>query len=93
MCMGGGLGCEPWMGEALGRCGPPFRHQVQHGQQEAAEGVGLLFGPLVLFHQHVQQTPRLQLGDVTQVAWEKRHLKYVSIITVRDVQVYIYIYI
>lgn len=63
------LGCEPWMGEALGCCGPPFRHQVQHGQQEAAEVVGLLFRPLVLFYQHVEQTPRLQLGNVTQVAF------------------------
>lgn len=65
------LRCEPWVGEALGRCSPPFRHQVQHGQEEAAEGVGLLFGPLVLFYQDVKQTPRLQLGDVTQVTWEK----------------------
>lgn len=59
------------MGEALGRRGPPFRHQVQHGQQEAAEGVGLLLGPLILLHQDVEQPPRLQLGDVSQVAWEK----------------------
>lgn len=58
------------MGEALGRCGSPFRHQVQHGQKEAAKALGLLFGPLVLFYQHVKQTPRLQLGDVTQVTWE-----------------------
>ena len=53
---GGGwpLGCEPWMGEAVGRRGPPFRHQVQHGQQEAAEAVCLVFGPLVLFYQDVE---------------------------------------
>lgn len=44
------LGDEPWMREALGRCGPPFRHQVQHWQQEAAEAVCLIFGPLILFH-------------------------------------------
>lgn len=48
------LGCEPWMGEALGCRGPPFRHQVQHWQQEAAERVRLVFGPLVLFYQHVK---------------------------------------
>lgn len=48
------LGREPWMREALGRCGPPFRHQVQHGQQEAAEVVCFIFGPLVLFYQHVK---------------------------------------
>lgn len=65
------LGCEPWMGEALGCCGPLFRHQVKHGEKEAAEGVGLLFGPLILFYQHVQQTPGLQLGDVTQIACKK----------------------
>lgn len=62
------LGRQPWMGEALGCRGPPFRHQVQHGQQEAAEGVCLIFGPLVLFYQHVKQPPWLQPGDVTQVA-------------------------
>lgn len=65
------LGSEPRMGEALGCCCPPFRHQVQHGQKEAAERVGLLFGPLVLLYQHLKQTPRFQLGDVTQVACEK----------------------
>lgn len=60
------------MGEALGSCGPALRHQVQHGQQEAAEVVRLLFGPLVLLNQHVEQTPRLQLGDVTQVTWDTK---------------------
>lgn len=65
------LGSEPWMGEALSRCGSPLRHQVKHGQQEAAERVGLLLGPLVLLNQDVEQSPRLQLGDVSQVAWEK----------------------
>lgn len=65
------LGREPWVGQTLSCCGPPLRHQVQHGQQKAAETVRLLFGPLVLFYQDVEQTPRLQLGDVTQVAWEK----------------------
>lgn len=64
------------MGEALSCCGPPFRHQVQHGQQKAAETVRLLFGPLVLFYQDVKQTPRLQLGDVPQIAWEKHGLKH-----------------
>lgn len=54
MCTGGPLGREPWMGEALGRGGPPFRHQVKHGQQEGAEGVRLLFGPLILLYQHVK---------------------------------------
>lgn len=68
MGMGSFLGREPWMGEALGCSGPPFRHQVQHGQKEAAERVCLLFGPLVLLYQDVKQTPRLQLGDVTEVA-------------------------
>lgn len=71
---GGGvqaLGGEPWVREALGRRGPPFRHQVQHGQQEAAERVSLLLGPLVLLHQDFEQAPRLQLGDVSQVTWEK----------------------
>lgn len=60
------------MGEALGSRGPPLRHQVQHGQQEGAEVVRLLFGPLVLLNQHVEQTPRLQLGDVTQVTWDAK---------------------
>lgn len=54
VCAGGPLGCEPRMGEALGCGGSPFRHQVQHGQQEGAEGVCLIFGPLILFYQHVK---------------------------------------
>lgn len=55
------------MRETLGGSCPPFRHKIQHGHQEAAEGVGLLFGPLVLVYQDVEQTPRLQLGDMAQV--------------------------
>lgn len=85
----GPLRREPGMGEALCRGGPPFRHQVQHGLEEAAEGVGLIFGPLVLFYQHVKQTPRLQLGDVAQVTWEKRHI---SIITVMNIHVWMHIF-
>lgn len=57
------------MGEALGCGGSSFRHQVQHGKQEAAERVGLLFGPLILFYQDIKQTPRLQLGDVPEIAF------------------------
>lgn len=69
---GGRLGCEPRVGEAVGGRGSPLGHQVQHGQQEAAEAVRLLFGPLVFIHQDVEQAPRLQLGDVTQVTWDSR---------------------
>lgn len=64
------------MGEALGCGGSSFRHQVQHGKQEAAERVGFLFGPLILFYQDIKQTPRLQLGDVPEIAWGKTHLKF-----------------
>ena len=57
------------MGEALGGTGPLLGDQVQHGQQEGAEGDGLLLGPLVLLHQHLEQPPGLQLGDVAELPW------------------------
>ena len=57
------------MGEALGGAGPLLGYQVQHGQQEGAEGDGLLLGPLVLLHQHLEQTPGFQLCDVAELSW------------------------
>lgn len=42
--------CQPSMRETLSGCGPPFGNKVQHRLQEAAEVVGLFFGPLVLLH-------------------------------------------
>lgn len=59
------------MFQALGGCGSFLRQQLQHGQQEGAELGGLLPRPLVLIQQDLQQTPRLQLGDVSQLPCEE----------------------
>lgn len=65
------LGREPRVREAEGCRGPSLRDQVQHWQQKTAEVVSFFFWPLVLFNQNVEQTPRLQFGDVTQITWKK----------------------
>lgn len=61
LCLGG----DPGVFQALGGCGSFLRQQLQHGQQEGAELGGFLPRPLVLIQQDLQQTPRLQLGDVS----------------------------
>lgn len=65
------LGREPRVREAEGCCGPSLRNQVQHWQQKTAEVMSFFLWPLVLFYQNIEQPPRLQLGDVTQIAWNK----------------------
>lgn len=70
-----GLCVEPGVLQALRRRGSPVGLQLQHGQQEVAELGGLVQGPLVLLQQHLEQTPRLQVGNVSQLTWggaEKR---------------------
>lgn len=73
------LGCEPRVGEAEGCCCPPLRDQVQHGQQKTAEVMSFFFWPLVLFHQNIEQTPRLQFGDVAQITWKKMDIFFLEI--------------
>lgn len=58
---------EPGVAQAVCGCGSFLRDQLQHGQEEVSEALGLFVGPLVLLHQHLQQTPRLQLSDVFQI--------------------------
>ena len=65
------LGCEPWVREAEGGCGPSLRDQVQHWQQKTAEVMSFFFWPLILFYQNIKQTPRLQFGDVAQITWNE----------------------
>lgn len=64
----GSLRVQPGVPQALRRRGPPVRLQLQHGQQEVAELSRLVQRPLVLLQQHLEQAPRLQVGDVTQLA-------------------------
>ena len=71
-CAGLPLGGDPGMAQALGCSGPLLRDEVQHGKQEVGEGVRFLRRPLVLLHQHLQQPPRLQPGDVLQVPCGRR---------------------
>lgn len=56
------------MKQALGGGSSLLRDQLQHGKQEVSEALGFFSGPLVLVDQHLQQAPRLQLGDVFQIA-------------------------
>lgn len=62
------LGVDPGVAQAVPRRGPLLRHHLQHGQQEVGEVAGVLVRPAVLLHQYVEQRPRLQLGDVPQLA-------------------------
>lgn len=55
------------MAQALCGRGSLLRDQLQHGNQEVGEALGFFSGPLVLVNQHLQQAPRLQLGDVFQI--------------------------
>lgn len=64
-----GLCVEPGVLQALRRRGSPVGLQLQHGQQEVAELGGLVQGPLVLLQQHLEQTPRFQVGNVSQLTW------------------------
>lgn len=59
---------EPGVAQALCGRGSLLRDQLQHGKQEVGEALGFFAGPLVLVDQHLQQAPRLQLGDVLQIA-------------------------
>lgn len=66
-CLGEPLEGEPAVAQAFGGCGSFLRDELQHGQKKVCEALGLLPRPLVLVLQDLQQTPRLQLGDVLQV--------------------------
>lgn len=74
---GGGGRCNGWrsplegkpgVAQALCGRGSLLWDQLQHGEQEVGEALGFLTGPLVFVDQHLQQAPRLQLGDVFQIA-------------------------
>lgn len=58
---------EPGVTQALRGCGSLLWDQLQHGKQEVSKALGFFTGPLVLVNQHLQQAPRLQLGDVFQI--------------------------
>lgn len=62
------LGVDPRVAEAVACRGSLLGYHLQHGQQEMGEVAGVLVRPSVLFNQHVEQRPRLQLGDVSQLA-------------------------
>lgn len=57
------------MAQALCGRGSLLWDQLQHGKQEVSEALGFFTGPLVLVNQHLQQAPRLQLGDVFQITF------------------------
>lgn len=58
------LESKPGVAQALCGCGSLLWDQLQHGNQEVGEALCFFTGPLVLVNQHLQQAPRLQLGDV-----------------------------
>lgn len=62
------LRVDPGVVEAFAGRGPLLGHHLQHGKQEVGEVSGVFVRPAVLLHQHVEQRPRLQLGDVPQLA-------------------------
>lgn len=58
---------EPGVTQALCGRGSLLWDQIQHGKQEVGEALGFFTGPLVFVHQHLQEAPGLQLGDVFQI--------------------------
>ena len=56
------------MPQTISRRGALLRIKVQHREQELGEGDRLGLRPLVLLGEDFVQRPRLQLGDVTQLA-------------------------
>lgn len=58
---------EPGVAQALCSCGSFLGDQLQHGKQKVGEALSFFTGPLVFINQHLQQAPRLQLGDVFQI--------------------------
>lgn len=58
---------EPGVAQAFCSRGSLLWDQLQHGKQEVCEALRLFAGTLVLVYQHLQETPRLQLGDVFQI--------------------------
>ena len=50
------------------RRGSLVRVKGQHRDEPVGEGLGHLLLPLVLVCQHLEQGPRLQLGDISQLA-------------------------
>lgn len=63
---------QPRVLQALRCRRSPLRLQLQHGQQEITELSRLIQRPLVLLQQNLEQTPRLQVGDVTQLTWNRK---------------------
>lgn len=59
---------QPGMLQALRRRCPYNRVVLEHWQQKVGELLGLYGIPIVLLHQHIEQTPRLQFGNVPQAA-------------------------
>jgi len=59
---------QPRMLQALCRRSADDWIVLEHGQKKVGELLGLHRVPVVLLHQHVHQTPGLQLGDVPQAS-------------------------
>lgn len=59
---------DPGVFQTLGSRGSSLRQQLQHGQEEGAELGRVLLAPLVLVQQDLQQAPRLQLCDASQLS-------------------------
>lgn len=61
---------QPGVLQALRRRRSAVRLHFQHGKQEVTELRRLVQRPLVLLQQDLEQTPRLEVGDVTQLTWK-----------------------
>lgn len=65
----GPLEGEPGVAQALGSSCSFLRDELQHGKKKVCEGLCFLPRPFILILQNLQQTPRLQLGDVLQITF------------------------
>lgn len=78
------LGGEPGVAQAFCSRGSLFRNQLQHGKQEVCEALRFFAGPLILVDQHLQETPRLQLGDVFQITCRRPQTDHVRLTAKRQ---------
>ena len=61
---------QPLVLQRHGGCRPLLGVVFKHWQKEVSKGISVDRVPLVLLNQDIEETPRLQLGDVTQLSYK-----------------------
>jgi len=61
---------QPLVLQRHGGCRPLLWVVFKHWQKEVSKGISVDRVPLILLNQNIEETPRLQLGDVTQLSYK-----------------------